>query len=165
MERRTDSPDEMLRNFLALAREVPAYAKVFADGKGSRLEDFPIIDKAYVKEHYNDFVNKQYKGPTLVVHTSGTTGNSLDVLQSQNFEHRQWATWWRYREELGIKYGTWYGWFGCGEMIHLINKNKGRYLMRSEQLPKCSCMALNLVRSTNNKYSAVKYRQCSLHLC
>lgn len=127
LEDRKDDPDEMLRKFLALARQVPAYAKVFAEGKGTRLEDFPIIDKAYVKAHYDDFVNKQYKGPTLIVHTSGTTGSSLDVLQSQNFEYRQWATWWRYREELGIKYGTWYGWFGCGEMIVPIQQKNPPY--------------------------------------
>lgn len=127
LEDRKDNPEEMLRDFLALARQVPAYAQVFADGKGTRLEDFPIIDKAYVKAHYDDFVNEQYAGPTLVVHTSGTTGNSLDVLQSQSFEHRQWATWWRYREELGIKFGTWYGWFGCGEMIVPITQNKPPY--------------------------------------
>lgn len=34
MEARQDNPEEMLRNFLALARHVPAYAKVFADGRG-----------------------------------------------------------------------------------------------------------------------------------
>lgn len=127
LEARKDDSEEMLQKFLVLSRQVPAYAQVFADGKGTRLEDFPIIDKAYVKAHYDDFVNKAYKGSTLVVHTSGTSGNSLDVLQSQDFEWRQWATWWRYREELGIKYGTWYGWFGCGEMIVPIQQNKPPY--------------------------------------
>lgn len=127
LKSRRDDPAKLLQKFLALARQVSAYAQVFADGKGARLEDFPIIDKAYVKAHYDDFVNKQYKGSTLVVHTSGTSGNSLDVLQSQDFEWRQWATWWRYREELGIKFGTWYGWFGCGEMIVPIQQNKSPY--------------------------------------
>lgn len=127
LESRKDNPEEMLRVFLELARQVTAYAQVFANGKGTRLEDFPIIDKAYVKAHYDDFVNKQYKGPTLVVHTSGTTGTSLNVPQSQNFEHRQWATWWRYREELGIKYGTWYGWFGCADMVVPIRQKRPPY--------------------------------------
>ena len=126
-EKRKDNPEGMLRRFLALARQIPAYEQVFVNGKGTRLEDFPIIDKAHVKAHYDDFVNRQYTGPTLVVHTSGTTGNSLDVLQSQSFEYCQWATWWRYREELGIKFGTWYGWFGCGEMIVPIRQNKPPY--------------------------------------
>lgn len=124
VERREDDPEKMLRNFLELARHVPAYAKVFAAGKGTKLEDFPIINKAYVKEHYEDFYNRAYKGPTLVIHTSGTTGTSINIPQSQSFEHRQWATWWRYREELGIKFGSWYGWFGCGEMIVPISQTK-----------------------------------------
>lgn len=127
MEARQDNSEEMLRNFLALARHVPAYAKVFADGRGTKLEDFPIINKAYLKEHYEEFCNPAYKGPTLVIHTSGTTGTSVNIPQSQNFEHRQWATWWRYREELGIKYGTWYGWFGCADMVVPIRQRKPPY--------------------------------------
>ena len=127
MERREDDPEKMLRNFLELARHVPAYAKVFAAGKGTKLEDFPIINKAYVKEHYEDFYNRAYKGPTLVIHTSGTTGTSINIPQSQSFEHRQWATWWRYREELGIKYGTWYGLFGCVGMVVPIEQKKPPY--------------------------------------
>lgn len=127
MERREDDPEEMLRKFLVLARNVPAYAKVFAAGKGTRLEDFPIINKAYVKEHYEEFYNRTYKGPTLVIHTSGTTGTSINIPQSQLFENRQWATWWRYREELGIKWGTWYGLFGCVGMVVPIEQKKPPY--------------------------------------
>ena len=127
MEARQDDPEEMLREFLALARHVPAYAKVFANGKGGKLEDFPIINKAYLKEHYEEFYNPAYKGPTLVIHTSGTTGTSVNIPQSQRFEHRQWATWWRCREELGIKYGTWYGLFGCVGMVVPIEQKKPPY--------------------------------------
>ena len=123
MERKIDSRKE-LKYFLEQVRCVPAYARVFSSGKGDDLSDFPIINKQYVREHYTDFINSSYKGPTLTVHTSGTTGSSLEVPQSLRFEHRQWATWWRYREELGIKFGTWYGWFGCGEMIVPISQNK-----------------------------------------
>lgn len=127
LEARQDDPEEMLREFLALARHVPAYAKVFANGKGGKLEDFPIINKAYLKEHYEEFYNPAYKGQTLVIHTSGTTGTSVNIPQSQRFEHRQWATWWRYREELGIKYGTWYGLFGCVGMVVPIEQKKPPY--------------------------------------
>lgn len=127
MEARQDDPEKLLRDFLELARHVPAYAKVFAKGKGTKLEDFPIINKAYLKEHYEEFYNPEYKGPTLVIHTSGTTGTSVNIPQSQNFEHRQWAAWWRYREELGIKYGTWYGLFGCVGMVVPIRQKKPPY--------------------------------------
>lgn len=127
MKRREDDPDKLLRDFLELARNVPAYAKVFASGKGAKLEDFPIINKAYVKEHYEDFYNRSYKGETLIIHTSGTTGTSINIPQSQLFENRQWATWWRYREELGIKWGTWYGLFGCVGMVVPIGQKKPPY--------------------------------------
>ncbi len=125
-DRQIDS-ERRLRDFLKLARNVPAYAQVFAAGKGNVLSDFPIINKSYVKEHFNDFINMKYKGPVLSVHTSGTTGTGLEVPQSIGFEHLQWATWWRYREELGIKFGTWYGWFGCGEMIVPITQKDPPY--------------------------------------
>lgn len=127
MKRHEDNPEEMLRKFLELARNVPAYAKVFATGKGTKLEDFPIINKVYVKEHYEDFYNRAYKGPTLVIHTSGTTGTCINIPQSQKFEHRQWATWWRYREGLGLKWGTWYGLFGCVGMVVPIEQKKPPY--------------------------------------
>ena len=128
MERREENPDELLKNFLEEARNVPAYAKVFNSSKGEvPLNDFPIINKAYVKEHYEEFYNRNYKGPTLNIHTSGTTGTSINIPQSRSFEHRQWATWWRYREELGIKFKSWYGWFGCGEMIVPIKQIKPPY--------------------------------------
>jgi len=128
MERREDDPEKLLRDFLELARHVPAYAPVFASARGGvSLEDFPIINKAYVKAHYDDFFNRAYKGPTLVIHTSGTTGTSINIPQSQSFEHRQWATWWRYREELGIKWGTWYGLFGCVGMVVPIEQKRPPY--------------------------------------
>ena len=128
MERREENPDELLKNFLEEARNVPAYAEVFNSSKGEvSLNDFPIINKAYVKEHYEEFYNRNYKGPTLVIHTSGTTGTSINIPQSQSFEHRQWATWWRFREELGIKWGTWYGLFGCLGMVVPIAQSKPPY--------------------------------------
>lgn len=117
-------PDEELHNFFSLVEHVPAYKEVFKTGKKVSLNDFPIINKQYVKDHYEEFLNRNYAGPTITVHTSGTTGNSLEVIQSCRFEHKQWAVWWRYREELGIKFGTWYGWFGCGEMIVPIKQDK-----------------------------------------
>ncbi len=124
LRNRTVDPSDELDKFLQLARCIPAYAKVFEHGGGNSLSDFPIINKVYVREHFEDFLNKNYTGKTIVVHTSGTTGTSLEVPQSLDFEHKQWATWWRYREELGIKFGTWYGWFGCGEMIVPIKQSR-----------------------------------------
>lgn len=118
------NPEEELHSFLNSVKNVPAYAAVFKSGKKVVLEDFPIINKQYVKDSYNDFINRDYTGPTISVHTSGTTGNSLEIIQSRMFEHKQWAVWWRYREELGIKFGTWYGWFGCGEMIVPIKQSR-----------------------------------------
>ncbi len=126
-ENRKINPDHELHEFLGLVRHVPAYAKVFKAGKEVGLEDFPIINKQYVKDHYEDFLNRDYADPTIVVHTSGTTGNSLNVIQSRLFEHKQWAVWWRYREELGIKFGTWYGWFGCADMVVPAKQNRPPY--------------------------------------
>ena len=132
LEKRQIDPKVELKSFLSAARNVPAYNDVFCrlerEGRDEpQLDDFPIINKSYVRAHYKDFISSSYTGHTLCVHTSGTTGTSLVVPQSTGFEQRQWAVWWRYRQELGIKYGTWYGWFGCGEMIVPIRQDGPPY--------------------------------------
>ncbi len=112
---------EELQRFLEEIRYVPAYKQVFANAKDGKvkLADFPIITKADVKAHYHDYLNTAYNGPVIMEHTSGTTGGGLVFPCSVEGEQRQWAVWWRFRESLGIKYGTWCGWFGGRQVVPL----------------------------------------------
>ena len=121
-------PEHELSEFLKGIRNVPAYAEVFKaaerDGREVRLGDFPIINKRVVKERIKDFYNPDFHGPMFLNHTSGTTGSGIVFPNSVAYENRQWAVWWRYREALGIKFGTWCAWFGCAHMVVPINEKK-----------------------------------------
>ncbi len=90
--------------------------------RGGKLSDFKAITKLDVKQDYYDYINTAYLGKTVKVHTSGTTGSGLVFPISVDAEQRQWAVWWRFRESIGIKFGTWCGWFGGRQMILLSVK-------------------------------------------
>lgn len=131
LEARQIDPKAELDSFLADIKNVPAYADVYKaaerEGRKVRLEDFPIINKAVVKEHLQDYLNPDFHGAMFLNHTSGTTGSGIVFPNSVAYENRQWATWWRYREELGIKFGTWCAWFGCAHMVVPINDKKAPF--------------------------------------
>lgn len=136
-ERREYNPDGELRKFLIAIKEVPAYQGIITDSdiaslmKESKnvysiIKKFPIIDKAFVKEHQDDFTNRDYVGETFVSKTSGTTGVSLTFSYPVEFENKQWAVWWRFRRALGISMDDWQGWFG-GKMIIKANTSKSPF--------------------------------------
>ena len=112
------SPEESLESFLEAIRNVPAYKSVYekAAQGGAKLSDFKIITKADVKLNYSDYINPDYRGKTILEHTSGTSGNGLVIPVSVEAERKQWAVWWRCNEDIGIKFGTWQGWL-CGRQI------------------------------------------------
>lgn len=122
-EERRVSPEERLDTFLKSIRYVPAYKAVYDNVAlgGGQLSDFRIITKLDVKRDYYDYINPAYLGKTVKAHTSGTTGSGLVFPISVEAEQRQWAVWWRFRESIGIKFGTWCGWFGGRTMISLNN--------------------------------------------
>lgn len=131
LKRHAINPDEELSKFLKAIEHVPAYRNVFnakVPGKGKvSIKDFPIINKAIVKAHLDDYLNPDFHGPMFLNHTSGTTGSGIVFPNSVAYENRQWATWWRYRNNLGIKFGTWCGWFSCAHMVVPINETKPPY--------------------------------------
>ncbi|MGC5629544.1 hypothetical protein ACPYO6_15025 [Georgenia sp. Z1344] len=51
---------------------------------GSALEDFPVVNKAYLRDHTDDLVSSQFSVDDLVTaSTSGSTGTPLRVLQDR----------------------------------------------------------------------------------
>lgn len=156
MEAGAIDPDKELAQFFKAIEHMPAYHDVFKrvrkEGRDPKIEDFPIINKLYVKEHYDDFLNKGFKGRTTMLHTGGTTGSGLVFPHSVDFENRQWATWWRYREDLGIKYGTWSAVFSSTHMIVPMKQKKPPYWRVNRPMRQLICSPYHLSKETVADY-------------
>lgn len=127
------NPDEELRKFLLQIRHLPAYNRILNQleivqklKNGCEVKEIlsllPIIDKNFVKEHHDNFVNTELNEAKIEMRTSGTTGSGLIFPYSVEMENKQWAVWWRYRRRLGIDLDTWCGWFGGRQMIPMESK-------------------------------------------
>ena len=120
-----------LRAFLREISKSPFYRKRFADhgvnpdGNDvyAEIAKLPILTKAEVKAHISEIENPRCGDKILYAHTSGTTGSGLTFPCALETSRRQWAVWWRYRREHGIKFGTWHGWFG-GKTVVPISREK-----------------------------------------
>ncbi len=143
-------PQDELRRFMLEVKDIKAYKDIFTSDLIEALNDitsniysilahFPIISKVIVKEHLEDYSNQRYEGELFTMRTSGTTGSGLAFPYPVDFENKQWAIWWRYRESIGIRFGTWCGWFGGKKIINTtINRwpywrvnNPGKQVMYS----------------------------------
>lgn len=100
---------------------VPYYTRLFREygidntsmKRAEDLKRIPILDKQTVKNHPDDFVSTAADKKRIKVHaTSGTTGSPLAFRTTWNEEAEQWALWWRYRENLGIRRDMLCGQFG-----------------------------------------------------
>ena len=73
------------------------------------LSDFPIIDKNIIKEHHNDFCSKLAERKDCIsMHTSGSTGTPLVVIQDKKKRKRVYAEmmylWGLSGYEIGMRY-------------------------------------------------------------
>lgn len=125
---------EELRRFLQKIADVPYYKRLYkeknfnpnAENLQEEIRKLPVLTRAEVIANKRDIVNPYFKGPVLLSSTGGTTGAGLEFPLSIEAEHKQWAVCWRYRENLGIKWDTWHGWFG-GKIIIPVHKHKPPY--------------------------------------
>lgn len=91
------------------AIEHTEYYKGLGVQKTPQLSDFPIIDKTILKEHRDELCTylAQEKG-TVEMHTSGSTGTPLIVMQDKNKRNRVYAemmyTWGLSGYQIGMKY-------------------------------------------------------------
>lgn len=119
---------EELQRFLLSLTNVDAYKDVLTTEVVNELKQspqnvydiirkFPIIGKKDVREYIGKYTNTDFKGESFEMRTSGTTGSGLAFPYPVDFENKQWALWWRFRQSLGIKFGTWCAWFGGKRMI------------------------------------------------
>lgn len=102
-------------------RTVPYYKRMFCEYginpvEIKRIEDLkklPVLNKQIVKDNPKDFVSILADKRKIKIHaTSGTTGAPLLFYTTWEEEAEQWAVWWRYRRNLGIKFDMICGQFG-----------------------------------------------------
>jgi phenylacetate-CoA ligase len=128
-EDREYDPKACLKIFLKNISETPFYKQTFSEyGFNINAEDvytelgkLPVINKNIVKNNINLFYNSGYKGKTLTMKTSGSTGSGLVFPYSIEMENREWAVVWRFRRLHGIDMGWWCGWFGGKSIISIKN--------------------------------------------
>ncbi len=77
----------------------------FFDRGVKNIDQYPVINKKIIKDHYNEIIN--YKEVYDYLHTSGTTGAGLKFPVSKNFINQQWAVFWKFRNIHKITLETW----------------------------------------------------------
>lgn len=122
-----DYQDKCLKKLVIHAYEtVPYYKKEFHDcgfnpynfQHADELSVLPVINKDVLKEHEQEFISDAKLPSKTFIHlTGGTTGKSLGYRTTLNEQAEQWAVWWRYRENLGIKRTDWCGEFGSKQIV------------------------------------------------
>lgn len=114
--------DQCLKKLLIHAYETVPYYKREFDEYGfnpyafryaEQLSVLPVITKEVLKNHEQEFISSAKLPSKTFIHlTGGTTGKSLKYHTTLNQQSEQWAVWWRYRENLGIRRSDWCGEFG-----------------------------------------------------
>jgi phenylacetate-CoA ligase len=130
-EKRMYNPADCLKRFLSNVANTPFYKSAFKEYQVNinssaiydELSKLPIITKETVKENIQQFYNPGFKGKSITVKTSGTTGGGLVFPYSVAMENKQWAVWWRYRRWHGIDFDMWCGWFGGRSIIPVKNQS------------------------------------------
>lgn len=120
-EQVSEYQDEKLKELVVHAYEtVPYYKKLFGDygfdpytfKHSDELRKLPILTKDIVQENYKDFISTaDLDSKTHIHRTGGTTGKSMLIYETWHDQADQWAVCWRYREKVGIPFGTWGGEF------------------------------------------------------
>ena len=116
-----------LKKILSFAYEtVPYYRNLFKeiqfDPNDLRsvedIKSLPLLTKEIVKENPEGFISEKYsKKHMMRKSTSGTTGAGLVFWGTDEADKAQWATWWRYRRQHGIKFGEWMADFGQAAIV------------------------------------------------
>ena len=87
------------------------------------IEIFPIINKEFIKNNYDQIINQ--KEVNSYLHTSGTTGSGFIFPVSKHFIVNQWAVFWKFRYIHGLSLDTW-----CANII-----SKTMFMVKQENSP------------------------------
>lgn len=85
---------EYIKEILSFAKN---NTKFYAGIRASRLEEFPVVDKQTILQHYSDFLVPTaqipgQKGELHIQHTSGSTGTPFSIPQDTRCRIRRIAT-------------------------------------------------------------------------
>ena len=94
---------EDIENLLKHATDTTKYYKKY---KGKNIKDFPVINKAIIKENFEKIQSELYKGKDLhKMSTSGSTGTPLTVVQDKRKRARVIASVIFFGKLCGYKFG------------------------------------------------------------
>jgi len=78
----------------------------FSHIKGKKLSDFPVTNKALIRDHQDDFISNLYNKDNLgTMHTSGSTGTPFCAYQNKEKRKHVIAELLFYSEKAGYKLG------------------------------------------------------------
>lgn len=128
--------NEKLRELIIHAYETVSFYRKKFDEYGfnpykfrysDELKKLPVLTKDVVQDNFNDFIsNAELDSKTHIHRTGGTTGKSLLIYETWHEQADQWAVCWRYREKIGIPFGTWGGEIGS-KLVVPQKQNKPPY--------------------------------------
>lgn len=75
----------------------PSHVTSIAD-----LQKLPILTKEDVRLNFKELLNPNYKEKVVHMHTSGSTGKSLNFIFSEDAIQYRWALWFRHKHRFGI---------------------------------------------------------------
>jgi len=82
------------------------------------IKSLPLLTKEIVNKNPESFISERYSQKHMIrKSTSGTTGAGLVFWVTDEAEKAQWATWWRYRRQHGIRFGEWMVDFGQAAIV------------------------------------------------
>jgi phenylacetate-CoA ligase len=100
----------------------------YKNSKDMTIEQFPIVNKQFIKNNYKKIINK--KEISTYLHTSGTTGSGFTFPVSRQFMNNQWAVFWKFRTIHGLPIGTWMANI-IGQTMFDARQNKPPYWIKS----------------------------------
>jgi len=116
-----------LKNILDFAfKTVPYYRSTFKKlqfcaNEVKDIEDIkllPLLTKEIINKNPEAFISEKYsKRNMMKMSTSGTSGAGLTIWLTYEADQAQWATFWRYRRQHGIRFGEWMAEFGQAAIV------------------------------------------------
>lgn len=157
--KRSVNPEVALRSFLEQIKDVPYYKDIIIKNSidinaadiYAEILKFPLLKREEIIANYDSIINKDYKGATQKIGSSGTTATSLVFPCPVERHTKLEATWWRTWTSLGIKFNSWMVWFG-GKVIIPIEQTHGPYYKVSLPMKRVMFSAFHLTPETVAEY-------------
>jgi phenylacetate-CoA ligase len=94
------------------------------------LRQMPVIDRAVVRDHYDQIRTRRATDRRLMLSTSGTTGAALHVPLTSEALQREYAFRWQYYAIAGAKRGSRFAFFQ-GHMVVPVSRHRPPFHVRN----------------------------------